>query len=385
MPVGELLTTIHESEELCVSSATVKRASEDVLMQLARTKKTTTLCRDELIEIASRSDVTSVPSLTMMRMLQYLEEETPILKCGEHEIGFTHAMFRDVLVAKHVARRLTAGSADSAVLGAEMGRYVAELLEGEDQPIHEPDEVPEGMAYVPPGPFIAGEGPDTRITSLSEGFFIGKCQVTNYEFEAFMEPGGYEDVKWWSLAGLNLRRQRDWKGPQSLAQEGLNAPEQPVVGISCFEAEAYCAWLSQRTGHTIRLPTSLEWEKAARGVDGRDYPWGNEEAFSRAATDEYAAFSKDAVDEQGLEQTLGVGHFSPEGDSPYGLADMTGNAWDWVTVDARKRAVRGGSFAEPLSEARSANVRPMDPKDRSNDLGFRVVQELSNDDTAPSE
>jgi formylglycine-generating enzyme required for sulfatase activity len=259
------------------------------------------------------------------------------------------------------------------LLEVDMGQYVSELLDGEHSPPKEIAQPPEGMAYIPAGPFIAGERAETRITTLSSGFFIAKYQVTNCEFEQFVNTDGYECEELWSRVGWELKQERDWRRPRSFSREGFNAPEQPVVGVSFFEAEAYCAWLSQQTGYVFRLPTAPEWEKAARSIDGRKYPWGNQEAFSKASTAE-----------QGLEHPLAVGGFSPEGDSPYGLADMAGNAWDWITVTSRKYAVKGGSFAESLSEARSANSRAMDPRSRSDDVGFRIVQELTDENTPAS-
>jgi hypothetical protein len=380
--VAEAFGIDYRSQHLFPSGATIEDLANRVWLALRSGKSEPSLSWDHVTSVALRDGSDSLQNV--IDLLRYTEPESVALKRRGQSIAFAHSVFRDIFAASYLSRQLKAGAADDLRLGADMGRYVSELLEGEKPPVGEFDETPDGMGYVPPGPFIAGEGVEFWIRSVSDGFFIGKYQITNYEFEAFVKAGGYECDQWWDPVGLKLRQERDWKEPRSFARERFNAPEQPVVGISSFEAEAYCAWLGERTRRTIRLPNSVEWEKAARGIDGRAYPWGNEEVSSRAATDERTTLSKSAVDESVLEQPLAVGHFSPEGDSPYGLADMAGNAWDWVTVDSEDHAVRGGSFVEPLSEARTANQRKMEPMDRSIDVGFRIVQELPDEDTAPS-
>jgi formylglycine-generating enzyme required for sulfatase activity len=126
----------------------------------------------------------------------------------------------------------------------------------------------------------------------------------------------------------------------------------PVMGIPWPEAGAYADWLRARTGRPYRLPTEAEWEKAARGGDGRLWPWGNGWDSSRANGRE-----------AGSGRTTPVGHYSPRGDSPYGCADMAGNVWEWCESlyapypyscdgsreaqnDRAIRVARGGSFRD---------------------------------------
>ena len=92
-----------------------------------------------------------------------------------------------------------------------------------------------------------------------------------------------------------------------------------MVNVSWQDAQAYCQWLSEKTGKSYRLPSEAEWEKAARGADGRVYPWGNEWDAAKCNTRE----SK-------IQGTSPVGQFSTLGDSPSGCADMVGNVWEWT-------------------------------------------------------
>jgi len=160
-----------------------------------------------------------------------------------------------------------------------------------------------------------------------------------------------------------------------------NLPNHPVVGVSWFEALAYCNWLGEITGRSCRLPTEAEWEKAARGTDGRIYPWGSEWAEDRANTSE-----------AGVGRTTAVGAF-PAGASTYGILDMSGNVWEWCSSvgyaeaaypyradDGREdlerdvvRALRGGSWYDSRRYARCAVRYYDDPDDFDGSVGFRVV------------
>jgi formylglycine-generating enzyme required for sulfatase activity len=152
------------------------------------------------------------------------------------------------------------------------------------------------------------------------------------------------------------------------------------VGVSWFEALAYVRWLAAFTGRACRLPTEAEWEKAARGTDGRIYPWGDERAEGRANTSE-----------TDLGRTTVVGAF-PGGASPYGALDMSGNVWEWCSSawkdypyradDGREdlegddfRVWRGGSWNDDRRYARCASRLSSRPDDVFFDfnVGFRVV------------
>jgi len=225
------------------------------------------------------------------------------------------------------------GSADSLPLLAHVAerdeiwavRYAAAQALGRlGDPRFQRDE-PQ-MVTVPAGEFTMGgkgadeEKPEHRI-SLPE-FRIGKYPVTNAEYRRFLDETGHPVPPSWEEGSY----------PAGKANH-------PVVTVSWHDALAYCKWLSQKTGRGYRLPTEAEWEKAARGTDGRDYPWGND--FDKA---------KCNTKESGILTTMPVGIYL-EGASPCGAHDMAGNVWEWT------RSLWGKDFARPEFGY------PYDPKD----------------------
>jgi formylglycine-generating enzyme required for sulfatase activity len=224
------------------------------------------------------------------------------------------------------------------------------------------------LVRVPAGEFLMGSDPaidgDTRDDEQPQQrvqvpeLYIGRYPVTVAQFRAFVEATGFRP-----------------RNPDS-----LRAPDDhPVVWVSRRETLAFCEWLSRETGWAFRLPTEAEWEKAARGADGRIWPWGNRWDGARCNTRE-----------SGTGGTTPVGHFSPAGDSPYGAADMAGNVWEWCQSlyqpypyqagDGREDlgangpwVLRGGSRLDARDYARCAR-RNRSPQDFGyDDVGFRVV------------
>ena len=157
----------------------------------------------------------------------------------------------------------------------------------------------------------------------------------------------------------------------------LSSPARPVVGVNWHEANAYCTWLSAVTGKSFRLPVELEWEKAARGVDGRVYPWG----------DQFDSHKCNSVEGQ-IYRTTPVGLF-PSGVSPNGIFDASGNVWEWTDswykaypgqkADQSKdygekyRTVRGGSWDLDRRFVRCATRTRNVPDSFSGSIGFRLV------------
>lgn len=263
-----------------------------------------------------------------------------------------------------------------------------------------------GFVHIPAGPFLMGsdkksdpdsydsEQPQHEVT-LSD-YYLARYPVTQAQFYEFVHGGGYADPRYWAEAtaadvwkdgAIKDIYFKPRQGPYDYG-EPFSLPNHPVTGITWWEALAYCRWLeeslkavsAQRSGEisvspqesafwrglaeeklVLSLPSEAEWEKAARGVDGRIYPWG--EAFDA---------DKANTSETGLGTTNAVGCF-PGGASPYGLLEMSGNVWEWtrnlakeypyipddgrenlLTESEERRVLRGGSFNSNQMDSRCA-------------------------------
>jgi formylglycine-generating enzyme required for sulfatase activity len=272
------------------------------------------------------------------------------------------------------------------------------------------------LVRVPAGPFLMGsdkkqdpntygyELPQHMERSITRPYLIGKYPVTNAQFQIFVQDAeGYQSIQWWTKAGF--QRRGAWIGPEKVGGD-FALPNAPLVMISWYEAAAYCAWLTKRLQSSnfraaiadlmegdlkkgiennqfvIRLPTEAEWEKAARGEDGRKWPWGNQFDPKKCNCSECR-----------IGHTTLVGKYSPDGDSPYGCADMSGNVWEWCQtkwVDSYKkydrgieereslegdfpRVLRGGAFDDNERYVRCAFRNRYNPVFWVRYFGFRVV------------
>jgi formylglycine-generating enzyme required for sulfatase activity len=200
-------------------------------------------------------------------------------------------------------------------------------------------------------------------TVLLAAYHIGKVPITNAQYKRFVDATGHPSPSHWTG-----REVPAWK------------EDHPVVQVSWHDARAYCAWLSDETRVQFRLPTEAEWEKAAQGPDYRTFPWGEtwESSICNNA-------------ERKLDDTEPVGAHSPEADSPYGVADMAGNVWEWTNSlnkdlpydahDGREdpkgqgeRILRGGSFRCQVGQLtcayRSVHNRT---NAKGDEIGFRVA------------
>jgi formylglycine-generating enzyme required for sulfatase activity len=239
------------------------------------------------------------------------------------------------------------------------------------------------MLFVPAGTFLMGsekgvdvdidEVPQTPVT-ISNEFWIDQTEVSNAAYQKFIDAGGYTQDQWWTTAGKN------WKRGVSKPHDYLTFTDknQPRVGVTWYEAYAYCAW---RGG---RLPTEAEWEYAARGKDKRIYPWGNDFDPAKAVFKDNSA-----------EKSAPVGS-KPQGKSEIGALDMAGNVWEWVNTiydenrfgypfkeDGRvnvdgvgSRVRRGGSWNYEPKTLRVANRDRLPPATEDNTTGFRCVRSL---------
>lgn len=198
------------------------------------------------------------------------------------------------------------------------------------------------MVRIPAGPFPMGLPVNDFLAEEHEkplrevylsAYWIDVYPITNARYAVFLEAGGYADTAWWSAAGRAWKARHRIDRPLLWGQAGWDGPDQPVAGVSWYEAEAYARWAGRR------LPTDSEWEKAARGTDGRRYPWGNDWPTGALAN----------FDEL-IGRTTPVGLY-PAGVSPYGCHDMAGNVnnWtsDWYWEEFGAYCVRTGLTRDP--------------------------------------
>ena len=151
-----------------------------------------------------------------------------------------------------------------------------------------------------------------------------------------------------------------WRsGPRRWTDDRFNHATQPVVGISWYEAVAYCRWLSQELGAEVRLPTQAEWERAARSTHGGDYPWGGDFDPARANTEE-----------SNLGRTSPV-HMYPGGQTTEGVWDLAGNVWEWINDDPGR--LKGGAYWNDAKSATASARYGYVPDFRDDDIGFRLV------------
>jgi formylglycine-generating enzyme required for sulfatase activity/ABC-type dipeptide/oligopeptide/nickel transport system ATPase subunit len=199
---------------------------------------------------------------------------------------------------------------------------------------------PSEMILIPAGNFLMG---DEKQPVYVDAFYIDKYPVTNAEYAKFVEATGYLPPPNWEEAGGTY--------PPDMANH-------PVVFVNWFDAQGYATWAGKR------LLTEAEWEKAARGIDGRMYPWGD--VFDRIMCN---------ASEAGIGDTTPVGKYSPFGDSPYKVCDMAGNIWEWTATDwapgSSSKVQRGGSFVNRGSYARCAYRYLGVPDPRTPNVGFR--------------
>jgi formylglycine-generating enzyme required for sulfatase activity len=224
-----------------------------------------------------------------------------------------------------------------------------------------------------------------------DSFWIMQTEVTNAQFAAFVDAGGYGQDQWWTEAGTAWRKKNAITEPRYWNDAAWNQSDYPVVGISWYEAMAYAAWLADKTGLAIRLPTEAEWEKAARGTAGYVFPWGDtwDGTLLNYCDDNCTYGGKDEAVNDGSATTAPVGTYSG-GASPYGALDMAGNVWEWTSsqygaypydsTDGREdptgsagRVLRGGSWPIDPNNVRATNRNRRDPVNRGDNVGVRLV------------
>lgn len=244
-----------------------------------------------------------------------------------------------------------------------------------------PPAPPPGFAFVPAGPALVGDvlgvgQEDERPARVVEipAFLIGTTEVTNREFATFLRAAGTPDAAWANLESRKTGFRRGADGAWV-----TDRPDEPAVTVSWRGARAYCAWMTERTGAVHRLPSEIEWEKAARGPESFTYAYGNTYAVAKANQES--------------------GRLLPVASRPangFGIFDLTGNAFEW-TADAydrtapagtvgpagdgnadpppELRVLRGGSYVLDGMYLRNSFRMRHRPSVTADDFGFRVVRE----------
>jgi formylglycine-generating enzyme required for sulfatase activity len=297
----------------------------------------------------------SLEEVTAWRLL----EEAKGLLAGEQVSPDMRKQAEDALDGAHELGLNNAQQAVYQELAAKLpGRQVTTLPGS-----LKPDDAP--MALVPAGEFTMGstlkadEKPVHRV--YLSAFYMDKFAVTVGQYATYLEATDMAAPPEWEIMNQPHHQKR------------------PVVNINWSEAASYCKWVGKR------LPTEAEWEKAARGTDGRLYPWGNE-----APTRLHANFGK--KEWAGHMALVPVGMFEM-GKSPYGIYDMAGNAWEWVNdwydhdyykqspaknpqgpAKGKSKVVRGGNWLYVKDFLRSSFRFNADPSARQLGYGFRCTK-----------
>jgi formylglycine-generating enzyme required for sulfatase activity len=248
----------------------------------------------------------------------------------------------------------------------------------DEQPI-EPE-----MVLILAGAFTMGSDPGLDPEALDDegpphtlhlpDYYLAQTPVTNAQYAAFVQATGHPAPYHWGGGSPSRRKELH-----------------PVVNVSWHDALAYCNWLAQATGKPYRLPSEAEWEKAARGDDGRIYPWGGQWDPARCNSREGGPGATIVEEKIYIGDTTPVGAY-PEGASPYGLLDMAGNVWEWTSSayevypydpgdgredlqagDEVRRVLRGGASGNLAWRVRCAFRASDLPDFFFYDRGFRVA------------
>jgi formylglycine-generating enzyme required for sulfatase activity len=270
---------------------------------------------------------------------------------------FAHKSFMEFFVAQEVAAALLRGEVSACKLNEAIVRFVYHLA----APKYRYERrLEDGMVYVPAGPFVFGES-----MAVTEAFRIDRSPVTNAQFCQFLNACGNKEeggAEWIDLKGAYGKEKCRISGRKGRFTVEHGYENHPAIYVSWYGAAAFAKWAGKR------LPSEQEWEKAARGIDGRRYPWGEEFSEQRCNTQE-----------SGIGGTTEVGKYGEAGRSPYGAEDMAGNVGEWTNSlwsekGEAARVLRGGSWGG-VSGGAACSCRDLEhPHSRGGNVGFRCAR-----------
>jgi formylglycine-generating enzyme required for sulfatase activity len=292
-----------------------------------------------------------------------IRTQSYLVRDAEGNYRFAHKSMMEFFVARKLAPLLAGGNAPACPLTDAIVSFVHYLL----RPVYRYERRLENdMVYVPAGPFIFGSEwePNLRVSEAGEAFWIDRFPVTNAQFCRFLNECGNQEeggAEWIELKGSYKKEKCRISGRKGRFAVERGYENHPAIYVSWYSAAAYARWAGKR------LPTEQEWEKAARGIDGRRFPWGEEFSAQRCNTWEGR-----------IGGTTEVGKYGEAGQTPYGAEDMAGNVWEWTASLWRekeeRRVLRGGSWGSDSGGAACSCRVSGHPLNRDGGVGFRCAR-----------
>jgi len=362
-------------------------ALRQFILQFFSDEELDTLCFDYFPEVQQNFTGGMTKNRKALQLIGYCETRGRLADlygalARERETGWNRAFgATPVETGRRPVSSLPHDSFAETAETAETGRRPVSTT-SPDRRIHAQTSIE--LIRIPAGPFLYGSTDDNelafkdqkpqRVVDLPE-FWIGRTPITNAQFARFVAATDYRTSTQlrggqWAQLGNEKGSEIlgiDWQHPQGPGSSLAGKDDHPVTFISWYDAQAFCDWAR------LALPQQEQWEKAARGTDGRLWPWGNE-----PPTEERCNF--DSFD------TTPVGLFSPQGDSPYGCVDMIGNVWEWTASvlwrwPPIRYGLRGGAYYNDMAFVLNPAYRwDSEPEDGGQGYGFRVIERIADGD-----